>query len=133
MEAYLWYQELLKPSWAPPSWLFGPVWSVLYLIIGITYGTVFYKVATKQLPAIIALPFVLNLIFNFAFTPIQFGLRNNVLATVDILLTLITLIWVVIAIYPRLRWVALANIPYLLWVLFASILQITITYLNWGL
>lgn len=133
MEAYLWYQELLKPSWAPPSWLFGPVWSVLYLIIGITYGTVFYKVAKKQLPAIIALPFVLNLIFNFAFTPIQFGLRNNVLATVDILLTLITLIWVVIAIYPRLRWVALANIPYLLWVLFASILQITITYLNWGL
>ncbi len=131
METYLWYQELLKPSWAPPSWLFGPVWSVLYLIIGITYGTVFYKVATKQLPAIIALPFVLNLIFNFAFTPIQFGLRNNALATVDILLTLITLIWVMYAIYPRLRWVALANIPYLLWVLFATVLQITVTYMNW--
>ena len=132
METYLWYQELLKPSWAPPSWLFGPVWSVLYLIIGITYGTVFYKVATKQLPAIIALPFVLNLIFNFAFTPIQFGLRNNALATVDILLTLITLIWVIIAIYPHIRWIALANIPYLLWVLFASALQITITYMNWS-
>ena len=131
METYLWYQEVLKPSWAPPSWLFGPVWSVLYLIIGITYGTVFYKVATKQLPAIIALPFVLNLIFNFAFTPIQFGLRNNALATVDILLTLITLIWVMYAIYPRLRWVALANIPYLLWVLFATVLQITVTYMNW--
>lgn len=131
METYSWYQQLLKPAWAPPSWLFGPVWSVLYLIIAITYGTVFYKVATKQLPAIIALPFILNLIFNFAVTPIQFGLRNNALATVDILLTLITLIWVIVAIYPHIRWVALANIPYLGWVLFASVLQITITYMNW--
>jgi tryptophan-rich sensory protein len=131
METYSWYQQLLKPSWAPPSWLFGPVWSVLYLIIAITYGTVLYKVATKQLPAIVALPFILNLIFNFAFTPIQFGLRNNALATVDILLTLITLIWVIVAIYPHIRWVALANIPYLGWVLFASVLQITITYMNW--
>ena len=131
MNTYTWYQQLLKPSWAPPSWLFGPVWSVLYLIIGVTYGTVFYKVATKQLPAIIALPFILNLIFNFAFTPIQFGLKNNALATVDILLTLITLVWVIIAIYPHIRWVALANIPYLGWVIFASVLQITITYLNW--
>jgi tryptophan-rich sensory protein len=131
METYQWYQQLIKPTWAPPSWLFGPVWSVLYLIIGITYGTVFYKVATKQLPAIIALPFILNLIFNFAFTPIQFGLRNNSLATVDILLTLITLVWVIIAIYPHIRWVAIANIPYLGWVLFASVFQITITYLNW--
>lgn len=131
METYSWYQQLLKPSWAPPSWLFGPVWSVLYLIIAITYGTVLYKVATKQLPAIVAVPFILNLIFNFAFTPIQFGLRNNALATVDILLTLITLIWVIVAIYPHIRWVALANIPYLGWVLFASVLQITITYMNW--
>ncbi len=131
METYSWYQQLLKPAWAPPSWLFGPVWSVLYLIIAITYGTVFYKVATKQLPAIIAVLFILNLIFNFAFTPIQFGLRNNALATVDILLTLITLIWVIVAIYPHIRWVALANIPYLGWVLFASVLQITITYMNW--
>jgi tryptophan-rich sensory protein len=131
METYSWYQQLLKPSWAPPSWLFGPVWSVLYLIIAITYGTVLYKVATKQLPAIVAVPFILNLIFNFAFTPIQFGLRNNALATVDILFTLITLIWVIVAIYPHIRWVALANIPYLGWVLFASVLQITITYMNW--
>ncbi len=131
MNTYTWYQQLIKPSWAPPSWLFGPVWSVLYLIIGITYGTVFYKVVTKQLPAVIAVPFILNLIFNIAFSPIQFGLKNNALATADILLTLVTLVWVIIAIYPHIRWVALANIPYLGWVLFASVLQITITYLNW--
>lgn len=127
---YNWYTTLLKPSWAPPSWLFGPVWGVLYTIIAITYGTVFYKVYTKQLPAIVALPFVLNLIFNFSFTYFQFGLKNNLLASIDIILVLATLIWALIAIYPHIKWIALANIPYLLWVSFATVLQLTITFLN---
>ncbi len=129
-ESYTWYQTLIKPSWAPPSWLFGPVWSVLYIIIAITYGYVFYQVATRKLPKIVALPFVLNLFFNFIFTPIQFGLKNNVLASLDILLVLGTLVWALVVIYPHIRWVALLNIPYLLWVCFATVLQITITTLN---
>ncbi len=129
-ESYTWYQTLVKPTWAPPSWLFGPVWSVLYIIIAITYGYVFYQVATGKLPKIVALPFVLNLFFNFIFTPIQFGLKNNVLASLDILLVLGTLVWALVVIYPHIRWVALLNIPYLLWVCFATVLQITITTLN---
>ena len=129
-ETYTWYQTLIKPTWAPPSWLFGPVWSVLYIIIFVSFGYVFYLVLTGKLPKIIALPFILNLIFNLAFTPIQFGLRNNLLATIDILLVLGTLIWALVIIYPHIRLVALLNIPYLLWVCFATILQITITVLN---
>lgn len=125
-----WYQTLIRPEWAPPSWLFGPVWTVLYIVIAISYGTVFYKIATKQLPAIIALPFILNLVFNFAFTPIQFGLKNNLLASIDILLVLGTLVWAIIAIAPHIRWIAYAQIPYIMWVLFATVLQITITFLN---
>ncbi|MBU4217055.1 tryptophan-rich sensory protein [Candidatus Parcubacteria bacterium] len=131
MQNYTWYQQLIKPTWSPPSWLFGPVWSALYLIIVFSFGTVFYRAFNGKLSWYIALPFVLNLIFNFAFTPIQFGLKNNVLAAVDILLVLGTLIWALIVIYPELKWVALVNIPYLLWVLFATGLQLTITYLNW--
>ena len=127
---YDWYQQLIKPSWAPPSWLFGPVWTILYAIIAFTYGTVFYKVATKQLPAIVALPFIFNLIFNFAFTPLQFGLKNNLLAAVDILLVLITLIWAMAVIYQHTRWVTYVQIPYLLWVTLATVLQLTVTYLN---
>ncbi len=129
-KTYDWYQTIIRPSWAPPSWVFGPVWSVLYAIIAITFGTVFYKTVSKEIPWIVALPFALNLIFNFAFTPIQFGLKNNLLASVDILLVLATLIWAIVAVYPYMRWVALLNIPYLLWVSFATVLQITITYLN---
>ncbi len=130
MNTYNWYSTIVRPSWAPPSFVFGPVWSFLYTLIAISYGYVFYKVYTKELPPMVALPFVLNLIFNFLFSYFQFTLRNNLLASVDIILILVTLIWAMVAIYPYVKWVALMNIPYLLWVAFATVLQITITYLN---
>jgi translocator protein len=133
MNTYNWYLQLIKPTWAPPSWVFGPVWTVLYVIIAVTYGTVFYKTFTGKLPWAVALPFALNLVFNLAFTPIQFGLKNNLLAALDILLVVGTLIWALTAVWrasPDLRWVVYANIPYLLWGVFATVLQITITYLN---
>jgi tryptophan-rich sensory protein len=132
MESYTYtqYAEFIKPDWAPPAWLFGPVWSVLYLIIAISFGYVFYKWITGKLPFSIVLPFGLNLIFNVIFTPIQFGLQNNLLAAIDIILVLGTLVWLMVAIWKKYRWVALANIPYLAWVSFATVLQLTILYLN---
>lgn len=126
---YNWYQTLIKPAWSPPSWLFGPVWSVLYAIIAVSYGYVGYLFSQGRISFATLLPFILNLIFNFAFTPLQFGLKNNYLAAVDILLVLGTLVWALIVIWPQARWVAVANIPYLLWVSFATVLQLTITYL----
>lgn len=131
METYEWYSQLLKPGWAPPSWIFGPVWSVLYIIIFITFGIVFVKTWQKELSFLIALPFILNLLFNFAFTPLQFGLRSNILASLDILLILLTLIWSMVAIFSRYPWITYAQIPYLLWVAFATAVQLTITRLNW--
>ncbi len=128
--SYNWYSTLLKPSWSPPSWLFGPVWSLLYIIIAFSFGTVFYKTYTGELRLLVALPFILNLIFNFSFTYFQFKLKNNLLAAIDILLTLGTLIWALITIWSHFHFIVYLNIPYFLWVSFASILQLTITYLN---
>lgn len=130
MNSYNWYSTLIKPTWAPPSFLFGPVWTVLYAIIFFTFGTVFLRFYKGQLPFIVVLPFILNLIFNFSFTYFQFGLKNNLLASIDILLVLGTLIWAMFAIWPYLRFIVYANIPYVLWVSFATVLQLTITYLN---
>ncbi|HMP67579.1 MAG TPA: tryptophan-rich sensory protein [Candidatus Paceibacterota bacterium] len=127
---YNWYTEIIKPSWSPPGYVFGPVWTVLYIIIAISFGVVFYKFFRREISAKIALPFALNLVFNFAFTPLQFGLQNNFLAAIDILLVLGTLIWAMIVIYPHAKWVTYAQIPYLLWVSFATVLQFTITFLN---
>jgi tryptophan-rich sensory protein len=103
---------------------------MLYLLIVISFFRVFQLAYQKKIALIIILPFVLNLIFNFAFTPLQFALKNNYLAAIDIVLVLITLVWLMIAIYPHQRWVALIQLPYLLWVSFATVLQLTITYLN---
>lgn len=134
MDAYSWYSQLIKPSWAPPAWLFGPVWSILYIFIAISFGAVFWRLWSKKkkkkLAIIIALPFALNLLFNALFTPIQFGLQNNVIAAIDILLVLASLVWAMKSIYPYARWITYMQIPYLLWVSFATVLQLTITYLN---
>ena len=125
-----WYAALIKPSFAPPAWIFAPVWTVLYILIAVSFGYVFYLFIKKRLSFSALLPFLLNLIFNFAFSPIQFGLQNNFLAALDILLVLGTLIWALKAIYRVAPWVAYINIPYLLWVSFATLLQLSVTYLN---
>jgi tryptophan-rich sensory protein len=131
--SYNWYSTLIKPSWAPPSWLFGPVWTALYTVIAVSFGTVFYKVYTKEIPFAVAVPFLLNLLFNFIFTPLQFGLKNNLYAAVDVVLVWLTIVWFMYSVWtlaPQIKWVVYANIPYLIWVSFASVLQITITVLN---
>ena len=106
MDPNNWYTQLIKPSWSPPSWLFGPVWSILYVIIFVSFGKVFLGAYRKEISWMVALPFILNLVFNFAFTPLQFGLKNNFLAAIDIVLVLLTLIWAIVAVWSTWRWVA---------------------------
>ena len=130
METEVWYQQLNRPFFAPPSYLFGPVWSVLYTIILISFGFVFYKYIKKEIDFKTIKPFILNLIFNFLFIPIQTGLKNNFLASIDVLLVLITIVWLMRVVKKKYKWVFYAQIPYLLWVSFATILQISIFILN---
>ncbi len=131
--SFLWYQQLVKPAWAPPSFLFGPVWTVLYLLIALSFGYIFIQVLKKKLPLSLSIPFIINLLSNVIFTPLQFGIRNYVLATVDIFVVLLTILWIMRMTFnsKRVRWVAYMQIPYLMWVMFATALQVSITYLNW--
>ena len=125
-----WYATLIKPPFAPPAWIFGPVWSLLCVIIAVSFGFVFWKVFKGEWPAWVVLPFALNLAANFAFTPLQFGLKNNLLALVDILIVLGSILWMIKVALPLEPWVAWAQMPYLLWVGFATILQASVTWLN---
>ncbi len=130
MEASLWYKQLKKPSWAPHSWIYSPVWAVLYSLMIFSFGYTFLMFYKDEVTFIIVVPFILNLFFNLIFTTVQFGLKNNILATIDILLVLGTIIWLMIVIYPIAPWIMYLQIPYLGWILFASVLQVTITAMN---
>lgn len=130
METAEWYKNLIKPSFAPPSWVFGPVWIVLYSIIVISYSYLIYQVARKKISKKLLIPLFLNLISNFLFSPIQFKLQNNLLAAVDITVVLVSLVWLIHSLLPQHKFIAIAQVPYLLWVSFATILQYSITWLN---
>lgn len=131
-ESMQWYAQLAKPEWAPPAWVFGPVWTVLYAVIAVTFGAVIVLAMRKKLPPAVVAPFAVNLASNVIYSPIQFGLKSNELASIDILVVLGSILWAMAAVWPHRRWIALAQLPYLAWVSFATCLQLTITYLNHG-
>jgi translocator protein len=125
-----WYDSLAKPTWTPESSTIGLIWNILYPIIFVSFGIVFYKVFKKEIKLNVTIPFILNLLFNFAFTPILFGLKNLPLASIDILLVLITILWSMKAIYPHAKYITFLQIPYLIWVSIATTLQLSILVMN---
>jgi tryptophan-rich sensory protein len=127
-----WYQSLAKPSWTPAPSTIGLIWQILYPIIAVTFTYVFWRAARRKLPLTVALPFMINLVANLSFTPIQFGLRSLPLASVDILIVWGTIVWSIVAIWKYHRWVAVAQVPYLVWVSIATVLQLSITLMNPG-
>lgn len=130
MENESWYSMLIKPSWSPPEQLFGTVWSILYpIIFGVNFYII-YLLSTNKISWKIALPFWLNLIFNFLYAPLQFGLQSQLLSAIDIVIVLVTIIWCIIAIWPVSKLISLLYAPYLVWVGIATTLQIAIFLLN---
>ena len=125
-----WYQSLAKPSWTPQPRTIGLIWQVLYPVILVTFSVVFVQAGRKKIPRQVAIPFAINLLANLLFTPIQFGLRNLPLASVDILVVWATLLWMMIAIRPHAAWIAMAQLPYFVWVSIATVLQLAITWMN---
>lgn len=110
----------------------GLIWQVLYPIIMVTFGFVFVQALRRKLPWWVAVPFAINLVAKLIFTTIQFGMRNLPLASVDILVVWTTIIASMIVIWPHYRWIAVAQVPYLIWVSLAMVLQLSITWMNWG-
>lgn len=127
-----WYNGLAKPSWTPSPATISLIWQILYPIIALTFGFVFVQAFRGKIGWKVVLPFGINLVTNLIFTPIQFGMRNLPLASVDILIVWATIIWMSVAIWRHYRWVALVQVLYFVWVSIAAVLQLSITYMNWG-
>ena len=127
-----WYDTLWKPSWTPAPSTIGLIWQILYPLIVVTFGFVFVQAIRRRVSWPVALPFAINLVANLLFTPIQFGLRNLPFAALDILIVLGTIVWMITAIWPHYKWVAVAQVPYLVWVGIATVLQLSMTWMNWG-
>jgi len=131
MDWMSWYESLAKPSWTPAPATIGLIWQILYPIILVSFGFVFVQAFRRKLPRVVAVPFAINLVANLIFTPIQFGMRNLPLASVDILIVLGTIIWMMVVVWSHYRWIAVAQVPYFVWVSLATVLQLSITAMNW--
>lgn len=118
-----WYQTLIKPPFSPPNWIFGPVWTTLYILMGISLYLVWGK---RRIPMI----FWIQLILNAAWSIIFFGMRNPALAFADIVVLWIAIFLTMKAFHPISKLAAYLLIPYFLWVSFASILNLSIWMLN---
>jgi tryptophan-rich sensory protein len=126
-----WYPTLVKPAWNPPAWVFGPVWTTLYVLMSIAVWRVWRRregAAALRL----ALAYGGHLLLNALWSVLFFGLRSPALALAEI-----AVLWSVLAAFQRLLWredrvSAALWAPYLLWVSFATVLNATLWWLNRG-
>jgi translocator protein len=121
IEAGAFYTQLVRPAWAPPVSAFGPVWSVLYLLMGISVWLVWREKAAKHLRTALML-FMAQLLANALWSWLFFAWRQGALAFAEVLVLLV-LIAATIAVFWRIsRWAGLLMLPYLAWVGLASAL-----------
>jgi translocator protein len=125
------YDALAKPSWTPQPETIGLIWTIIYPLIAVAAVATGVKAWRGEVSRWVLVPLVLNLASNFAFTYIQFQMRNLPLATVDILVVLVTIVaWMVFLWKPGGYWVVAVLAPYLIWVGTATVLQVSITLAN---
>ena len=125
-----WYDYLNKPFFNPPDWVFGPVWSVLYTLMGVSAGMIWSKGLEHEGVKRALTVFGIHLVLNFFWSLIFFGMKMPELAFIEILILLGSILYFAILFYRIKPISALLQIPYLLWVSFATILNGSIAWLN---
>ena len=126
-----WFPTLIKPFFNPPSWLFAPVWSLLYIMMGISAGLIWSKIEAfpelvKKALFVFSIQLILNALWSFLF----FGLQNPLLALIEILLLWLLIFETIKVFKPIDNLASKLLIPYILWVSFATILNASIWWLN---
>ncbi len=126
-----WYAEIAKPTWTPPGWIFGPVWSLLYFMMAVAAWLVWRDAgfARARLPLIL---FAIQLTLNSLWSVLFFGLQKPGAAAVEIVLLWGAILATLIAFWKRSPWAGVLLLPYLAWVSFAAVLNVAIWRMNAG-
>jgi tryptophan-rich sensory protein len=131
-----WYRELNKPFFNPPNWVFGPAWTLLYILMGFSFGRIWQVAARSRYPIISIYAkkglglFALHFILNLAWTPVFFAWQKPGFAIFIILTMLFLIGWLIKHFFRLDRVASFLLVPYFGWVAFASILNISIYWLN---
>lgn len=123
-----WYKFLDKPTFAPPNWVFGPVWTVLYTLIGISFYRTM-QIKDKQRGSIIK-TFLVHLFLNAIWSPIFFGFKNLGFAFIVIVLMVVSLLVLMARLFRKDKLATYLLVPYAIWISFASVLNFSIWQLN---
>lgn len=121
-----WYRSLSKPDFNPPDWIFGPVWTVLYIVIAIVGARLYLHHGASAAMRL----WWAALVLNFAWSPLFFGLREPVLSMIVIAGLVVSILLFIAFSWRRDRVSALLFVPYLAWTAFASVLNAAIVSLN---
>lgn len=125
-----WYATLNKPAFNPPDWIFGPVWSLLYILMGIAAGLIWSRgIQEKEVKGALAI-FILQLLLNGLWSLIFFGLHSPLFALFDIMILWVFILLCMIRFLRIRRTAAYLLVPYQLWVSFAAVLNLFILILN---
>lgn len=123
-----WYVHLNKPFFNPPNYLFGPVWSLLYLLMGVSFYMILQSKSVTKKKAILI--FFIQLILNFWWSFLFFKFQLLGISMIEIILMWISILWMIIEFKKINKTAAYLQLPYLAWVTFASLLNASIWYLN---
>ncbi len=124
-----WYAGLLKPSWNPPAWVFGPVWTLLYVMMAVAAWLVWREGGWKEQGRALGL-FLLQWLLNALWTPLFFGMHRPGLAFAEIILLWLALAATLVSFWRVRRPAGVLLMPYLAWVSLAAVLNFTIWRLN---
>lgn len=125
-----WYFDLVKPSWQPPDWLFGPAWTLIFLLTAIAAVLGWRATAEPRLRRLLVLAFLANGAFNMLWSLLFFTLQRPDWALLEVPLLWASVLALIVLSWPRSRAAAMLLIPYLAWVSFAAVLNYAIVQLN---
>ncbi len=125
-----WYAQLEKPSFNPPNWIFAPVWTILFLLMGVSLYLVWSKGLQEKKTKTALLIFACQLILNIFWSILFFGLKSPLYAFFEIIVLWLLILFTIISFYRVSKTSAYLLLPYILWVSFAAVLNLSILTLN---